>query len=124
LSSQVSIHNGGGCGWGEVINGGFGMLLDGSEDAKRKATSMLHWDVVNGVSRRCWAGNENAHMTILEEMEMEKDLIVTLLPSVAEEELLRKVCALEVSCGGEKKVEQCAVVTSTSSTSCSKRGRE
>eukprot|EP00761_Pharyngomonas_kirbyi_P012307 gb/GECH01012334.1/.p1 GENE.gb/GECH01012334.1/~~gb/GECH01012334.1/.p1 ORF type:complete len:675 (+),score=161.71 gb/GECH01012334.1/:1-2025(+) len=63
-ATWVSIHNGGGTGWGEAINGGFGMVLDGTEDAGRRAQSMLHWDVNNGVARRAWAGNDNAIETI------------------------------------------------------------
>ena len=57
-ATWISIHNGGGVGWGEVINGGFGMLLDGSSDAERRLKMMLHWDVNNGISRRSWARNE------------------------------------------------------------------
>ena len=71
-ATWVSIHNGGGCGWGEVINGGFGMVLDGSADCRRRCENMLHWDVCNGVTRRSWAGNDNAMMTIKDEMEREK----------------------------------------------------
>ena len=59
-ATWVSIHNGGGVGWGEVINGGFGMLVDGSDQAGQRARSMLFWDVNNGVSRRAWCGNDNA----------------------------------------------------------------
>lgn len=63
-ATWVSIHNGGGVGWGEVINGGFGMVLDGTEDAERRLTSMLHWDVYNGIARRSWARNQHAIDTI------------------------------------------------------------
>ena len=63
-ATWVSIHNGGGVGWGEVINGGFGMVLDGSDDAERRLTRMLHWDVYNGIARRSWARNEHAIDTI------------------------------------------------------------
>ena len=77
-------------GWGEVINGGFGMVLDGSDDAERKCKDFLHWDVCNGVSRRSWAGNENAIMTIKEEMEREAQLKVTM-PSFADKDLLDQV---------------------------------
>ena len=59
-ATSVSLHNGGGTGWGESINGGFLLCLDGSEDAARRAKLMLHWDVFNGIARRAWAGNENA----------------------------------------------------------------
>lgn len=67
-ATWVSIHNGGGVGWGEVINGGFGMVLDGSQAAASQASSMLHWDVNNGVARRAWAKNENARLAIENEM--------------------------------------------------------
>ena len=68
-ATWVSIHNGGGVGWGEVINGGFGMLLDGTRDTGRKLGMMLHWDVNNGIARRSWARNEGAMFTIKREME-------------------------------------------------------
>ncbi len=59
-ATWVALHNGGGVGWGEVMNGGFGLVLDGSDDASHRAARMLHWDVNNGVARRAWAGNERA----------------------------------------------------------------
>lgn len=77
-ATWVSIHNGGGVGWGEVINGGFGMLLDGSEDSERRLKSMLFWDVNNGISRRSWARNEGAIFAIKRAMETEPNLKVTL----------------------------------------------
>jgi urocanate hydratase len=77
-ATWVSIHNGGGVGWGEVINGGFGMLLDGSEDANRNLHMMLHWDVNNGIARRNWARNENAMFAIKRAMEVEPKLRVTI----------------------------------------------
>ena len=77
-ATWVSIHNGGGVGWGEVINGGFGMLLDGSDDAKRNLRMMLHWDVNNGIARRNWARNENAIFAIQRAMEAEPLLKVTV----------------------------------------------
>ncbi|MCO5259905.1 MAG: urocanate hydratase [Crocinitomicaceae bacterium] len=77
-ATWVSIHNGGGVGWGEVINGGFGMLLDGTADAERRLKSMLHWDVNNGISRRSWARNEGAVFAIKRAMEMEPNLKVTI----------------------------------------------
>lgn len=86
-ATWVSIHNGGGVGWGEVINGGFGMLLDGSEQAKRNLTSMLHWDVNNGIARRNWARNENAIFAIKRAMEAEPLLKVTL-PNLVDDQLL------------------------------------
>ena len=86
-ATWVSIHNGGGVGWGEVINGGFGMLLDGSENAKRNLRMMLHWDVNNGIARRNWARNENAIFAIKRAMEVEPMLRVTLPNVVNDSEL-------------------------------------
>ncbi|MFV0190206.1 urocanate hydratase [Empedobacter falsenii] len=86
-ATWVSIHNGGGVGWGEVINGGFGMLLDGSSDAEQRLKSMLHWDVNNGIARRSWARNEEAIFAIKRAMEEEPLLKVTL-PNRVDEELL------------------------------------
>lgn len=77
-ATWVSIHNGGGVGWGEVINGGFGMLLDGSPDAERRLKSMLFWDVNNGIARRSWARNDGAIFAIKRAMEVEPNLKVTL----------------------------------------------
>lgn len=77
-ATWVSIHNGGGVGWGEVINGGFGMMLDGSEDSDRRLKSMLHWDVNNGIARRNWARNEGAVFAIKRAMQAEPRLKVTL----------------------------------------------
>ena len=85
-ATWVSIHNGGGVGWGEVINGGFGMLLDGSEDADRRLKSMLFWDVNNGISRRSWARNEGAIFAIKRAMQSEPNLKVTL-PNFVDESL-------------------------------------
>ena len=85
-ATWVSIHNGGGVGWGEVINGGFGMLLDGSDDADRRLKSMLFWDVNNGISRRSWARNEGAVFAIKRAMEAEPNLKVTL-PNFVDEGL-------------------------------------
>lgn len=89
-ATWVSIHNGGGVGWGEVINGGFGMLLDGSSDAERRLKSMLHWDVNNGISRRSWARNEGAIFAIKRAMEMEPNLKITV-PELVDEEILSKL---------------------------------
>ncbi len=83
----VSIHNGGGVGWGEVINGGFGMVLDGSKDADRRLKMMLNWDVNNGISRRSWARNKAAVFAIKREMERTNGLLVTL-PNIADEGML------------------------------------
>jgi urocanate hydratase len=86
-ATWVSIHNGGGVGWGEVINGGFGMLLDGSADADRRLKSMLHWDVNNGISRRSWARNKGAIFAIKRAMDIEPLLKVTL-PNLVDDEIL------------------------------------
>jgi urocanate hydratase len=86
-ASWVSIHNGGGVGWGEVINGGFGMTLDGTEDADRRLRMMLHWDVNNGISRRSWARNEGAVFTAKRAMQMNENLKVTL-PYFAEDSIV------------------------------------
>ena len=77
-ATWVSLHNGGGCGWGEVINGGFGMVIDGSDDAERNIRSMLQWDVDNGIARRSWARNKGAMDTIKREMQQTPGLVVTL----------------------------------------------
>jgi len=89
-ATWVSIHNGGGVGWGEVINGGFGMLLDGGADAERNLKMMLHWDVNNGVARRNWARNENAVFAIKRAMEVEPLLIITV-PENVSDELINKL---------------------------------
>ena len=88
-ATWVSIHNGGGVGWGEVINGGFGLMLDGSSDAERKLKNMLFWDVTNGISRRSWARNDEAIFAIKREMERNSALKVTL-PNKVAESLLEK----------------------------------
>ena len=77
-ATWISLHNGGGVGWGEVVNGGFGMVLDGSEASERRLQSMLHWDVNNGVARRAWARNPNARAAIKRAMAREKRLSITL----------------------------------------------
>jgi len=86
-ATWVSIHNGGGVGWGEVINGGFGMLLDGTEDADRRLKSMLYWDVNNGLSRRNWARSKSAIKTIKIAMDSNPNLKVTL-PNIADDKLI------------------------------------
>lgn len=85
-ATWVSIHNGGGVGWGEVINGGFGMLLDGTPEAEKRLKSMLFWDVNNGISRRSWARNKGAIFAIKRAMETEPNLKVTL-PNFVDENL-------------------------------------
>ncbi|APG65113.1 urocanate hydratase [Tenacibaculum todarodis] len=87
-ATWVSIHNGGGVGWGEVINGGFGMLLDGSKEASKRLKSMLFWDVNNGISRRSWARNSEAVFAIKRAMKSEKKLKVTL-PNFVDDALLK-----------------------------------
>ena len=87
-ATWISIHNGGGVGWGEVINGGFGMLLDGSDDSDRRLKMMLHWDVNNGIARRSWARNEEAIFAIKREMERTPNLKVTL-PNIVSEDILK-----------------------------------
>ena len=89
-ATWVSIHNGGGVGWGEVINGGFGMMLDGSTDSERRLKSMLFWDVNNGISRRSWARNKEANFAIKRAMEMEPNLKVTI-PNFADETLINNL---------------------------------
>ena len=87
-ATWVSIHNGGGVGWGEVINGGFGMVLDGSPDAERRLKQMLYWDVNNGIARRNWARNPEAIFAIKRAMAENPELKVTL-PSIANDDLLK-----------------------------------
>ncbi len=89
-ATWVSIHNGGGVGWGEVINGGFGMLLDGSEEADKRLHMMLYWDVNNGISRRSWARNEGAMFAIKRAMNDNPDLQVTL-PNMVDDQLLENL---------------------------------
>ena len=89
-ATWVSIHNGGGVGWGEVINGGFGMVIDGSDDSARHIREMLFWDVNNGIARRSWARNEGARFAIEREMSRTPGLRVTL-PNIADEELIKSV---------------------------------
>ncbi len=91
-ATWVSIHNGGGVGWGEVMNGGFGMVIDGSADSDRHIREMLFWDVNNGIARRSWARNEGARFAIEREMARTPGLKVTL-PNLADEELIRKTLA-------------------------------
>jgi urocanate hydratase len=89
-ASWVSIHNGGGVGWGEVINGGFGMVLDGSRESEERLKSMLFWDVNNGIARRSWARNDEAIFAIKRAMSNEPNLKVTL-PNVVDNDLLNEL---------------------------------
>ena len=86
-ATWISLHNGGGVGWGEVINGGFGMVLDGSDDSDRRLKSMLFWDVNNGIARRSWARNEEALFAIKREMERTPDLKITL-PNIVDDTII------------------------------------
>lgn len=92
-ATWVSIHNGGGVGWGEVINGGFGMVVDGSEDAARHIREMLFWDVNNGISRRSWARNQGSIDAIKRQMERTPQLQVTL-PQIADEAIIDKAAGI------------------------------
>ncbi len=89
-ATWVSLHNGGGVGWGEVINGGFGLVLDGSIDAEKKLWSMLHWDVNNGISRRAWARNSEALFAIAREMKRTPLLEVTL-PNLVNDDVIENL---------------------------------
>ncbi|MBQ4475854.1 MAG: urocanate hydratase, partial [Bacteroidales bacterium] len=89
-ATWVSIHNGGGVGWGEVINGGFGMVLDGSPEAERRLKLMLLWDVNNGISRRSWARNEGAMFAIKRAMEEYPEMKVTV-PNLADDDLINSL---------------------------------
>ncbi|WP_299669841.1 urocanate hydratase [uncultured Polaribacter sp.] len=89
-ATWVSIHNGGGVGWGEVMNGGFGMLLDGTKEAEEKLKNMLFYDVNNGIARRSWARNDEAIFAIKREMERTPNLKITL-PNLVEENLLKEL---------------------------------
>jgi urocanate hydratase len=89
-ATWVSLHNGGGVGWGEVINGGFGMVLDGTEDTTEKLKMMLYWDVNNGIARRSWARNEGALFTLEREMKRTPGLNVTI-PYIADDKLIDEV---------------------------------
>ncbi|GAB5565346.1 MAG: urocanate hydratase [Winogradskyella sp.] len=89
-ATWVSIHNGGGVGWGEVMNGGFGMVIDGSKEAEKRLKSMLFWDVNNGISRRNWARNEGAIFAVKRAMEVEPNLKVTI-PNIVDDDLLETI---------------------------------
>ena len=89
-ATWVSLHNGGGVGWGEVINGGFGMVIDGSEDSERHIREMLLWDVNNGIARRSWARNQGSIDAIRREMERTPNMVVTL-PNLVDEELIGRL---------------------------------
>ena len=86
-ATWVSLHNGGGVGWGEVSNGGFGLMIDGSSASERRLKSMLHWDVTNGVARRAWARNEGAIASIKRAMDINPQLTVTV-PELVDDAIL------------------------------------
>ncbi len=88
-ATWVSLHNGGGVGWGEVMNGGFGMLIDGSPEAEKRLTSMLHWDVNNGIARRSWARNKEAVFTAKRAMQQNPDLVITI-PNLADDDVVEQ----------------------------------
>lgn len=88
-ATWVSLHNGGGVGWGEVINGGFGMVIDGSEESQRHIDNMLLWDTNNGIARRSWARNKGAMSAIRREMERTPNLRVTM-PNIADDKLIEQ----------------------------------
>jgi urocanate hydratase len=92
-ATWVSLHNGGGVGWGEVINGGFGMVLDGTADTENKLRMMLHWDVNNGIVRRSWARNKEAMITLKREMGKNPDLKVTV-PYIADDKMIDNICKI------------------------------
>jgi urocanate hydratase len=89
-ATWISLHNGGGVGWGEVINGGFGMVLDGSADSNRRLKMMLHWDVNNGIARRSWARNPAAISAIQRAVQANPSLVVTM-PNLVDENLLNNL---------------------------------
>src|SRR3954447_23282108 len=89
-ATWVSVHNGGGVGWGEVINGGFGMVLDGTAEADRKLQSMLSFDVNNGIARRSWARNKEAGFAIERELNRSPNLKVTR-PHLVDDDLLDRI---------------------------------
>jgi urocanate hydratase len=93
-ATWVSLHNGGGVGWGEAINGGFGMVLDGTSEAERRLEGMLFWDVNNGIARRSWARNDAAMFTIEREMDRFPDLKVTM-PNLVDDEIINRTIESE-----------------------------
>jgi urocanate hydratase len=89
-ATWVSIHNGGGVGWGQVINGGFGLVIDGTADASRKLNSMLYWDVYNGIARRSWARNAPAINTINRAMNKNREMSITV-PNIVDDSIIDKL---------------------------------
>jgi urocanate hydratase len=88
-ATWVSLHNGGGVGWGEVINGGYGLVLDGTKEASIRLNSMLKWDVNNGIARRAWARNSGALTTAKRAMKTDSELDITI-PNIADEKLISR----------------------------------
>ncbi len=99
-ATWVSLHNGGGVGWGEVINGGFGMVLDGTKETSAKLKMMLHWDVHNGIARRSWARNEGAIFAIKREMEKTPELKITI-PYIADDKIIEEALPPNPPKGGQ-----------------------
>lgn len=91
-ATWVSLHNGGGVGWGEVINGGFGMVLDGTGETEKKLMMMLRWDVSNGIARRSWARNKGAMSTLERTMKRNGQLKVTV-PNIADDKIIDEALA-------------------------------
>ena len=89
-ATWTSLHNGGGVGWGEAINGGFGLVIDGSEDSERRIRSMIQWDVMNGLARRSWARNDAAMSTVTNASELNDRLDVTI-PNLVDSNVLDSV---------------------------------
>ena len=89
-ATWISLHNGGGVGWGEVVNGGFGLVIDGSEKSQENINSMISWDVNNGIARRSWARNSGAISAINRAMDLDSRLMVTV-PKVVDQELLNDI---------------------------------
>ena len=89
-ATWISLHNGGGVGWGEAINGGFGLVIDGSDKAQENIDSMISWDVNNGIARRSWARNSGAISAINRAMDSDSRLVVTV-PKIVDENLLENI---------------------------------
>jgi urocanate hydratase len=89
-ATWVALHNGGGVGWGEVVNGGFGLVLDGSEEAGERSQQMLDWDVNNGIGRRAWSGSGLAQWNAKRRMEKDERLRITI-PVETEEDILERI---------------------------------
>ena len=91
-ATWVSLHNGGGVGWGEVVNGGFGMVIDGSQESRRHIDEMMLWDVNNGIARRSWARNSGAMSAARRAMSLHPDMVITM-PNIADDDVVRNALA-------------------------------